>query len=91
MMNEENNMIEALENLLLEAEDGKVYEFEPMVLFEVEGNDYMAFRPVSEDDGTEIIFFGVREEELGVSLIQIEDDNEYELVGLVFLELMKTV
>ena len=90
-MDKENNLLNDLENLLLEAEDGKIYEYEPLMLFDVEGSSYMAFLPVSDGDGEEIIFFGVREVEDEVDLIPIEDDAEYELVGEAFLLLMQSL
>ncbi len=66
-------------------EDGKEYEFELLGTCEMEGKTYYALAPIEDDgSGEYVILRGEEEEEGAVSLVSIEDDDEFDKVAEFF-------
>lgn len=66
-------------------EDGKEYEFELLGTCEMDGNTYYALAPIEEDEAGEYVILRAEEETDGeVSLVSIEDDDEFEKVSEFF-------
>ncbi len=78
--------MEEAEVITLEFDDGEEVECEVMGVFDFNGKDYIALVP---DDGTDDVYiYGyqeVGEEEF--TLIDIDDDEEWEMVADVWQEL----
>lgn len=76
----------------LDLDNGTQIECEILTIFEVNGQDYIALLPLSEDgddDGEEVYIYRYSEDEEGnPSLDNIEDDDEYEAVADRFDELL---
>lgn len=64
-------------------EDGKEVACLVVDMFEIEGKEYIAIVPEGEE---EVFLYNYKEDEVGVQLINIEDDAEFELVSQTFLE-----
>ncbi len=66
-------------------EDGREYEFELLGTCEMDGKVYYALAPVDEADGDEYTILRAEEEADGdVTLMTIEDDDEFEKVSEFF-------
>ena len=76
----------------LDLDDGTQVECEILTIFDVNGQDYIALLPLSEDndeEGEEVFIYRYSEDEEGnPSLDNIEDDEEYEAVADRFDELL---
>lgn len=76
----------------LDLDDGTQVECEILTIFNVNGQDYIALLPLSEDndeEGEEVFIYRYSEDEEGnPSLDNIEDDEEYEAVADRFDELL---
>ena len=76
----------------LDLDNGTQIECEILTIFEVNGQDYIALLPLSEDgddDGEEVYIYRYSEDAEGnPSLDNIEDDEEYEAVADRFDELL---
>lgn len=76
----------------LDLDDGTNVECEILTIFEVNGQDYIALLPLTEDndeEGDEVFIYRYSEDEEGnPSLDNIEDDEEYEAVADRFDELL---
>ena len=83
----------------LEDEEGNEQEFELLDVMEYEGEKYYALTPyygdqkedMLEDDGEVVI---LKEEELEdgeTMLVSIEEDDEYEKIGALFLERLNEI
>lgn len=95
MDNQNNNFLSDDEDICvtLDMEDGEQVECEILTIFELNGQDYIALLPVSEDDPEteelEIFLYRYFEDEDGSpSLENILDDAEYEAVEEKFDELL---
>ena len=74
-------------------EEGKAQDFELLDQCEIDGETYYAFVPYYEnpeempDTDAELVVLKMEEDEDGEeSLVTIDDDEEYERIGQVFLE-----
>jgi len=74
-------------------EEGNEHEFELMDVMEVEGTTYYALVPYSEDpeaaleEDTELVILKGGEDEDGVDyLTTIDNDEEYDRIGQIFLD-----
>ncbi len=66
-------------------EDGKEYEFELLGTCEMDEKTYYALAPVEDDGSGEYVILRAEEETDGeVSLVSIEDDDEFEKVSEFF-------
>lgn len=80
------------EMITLDFEDGATVECEAMGIFEVEGNEYIAFLPVEEGEGVEegdvylYRYKEVSEEEFEIE--DIESEEEFEKVAAEFDKIM---
>lgn len=76
----------------LDLDNGTQIECEILTIFEVNGQDYIALLPLSEnddEDGEEVYIYRYSEDAEGnPSLDNIEDDDEYEAVADRFDELL---
>ena len=76
----------------LDLDDGTQVECEILTIFDVNGQDYIALLPLSEDndeESEEVFIYRYSEDEEGnPSLDNIEDDEEYEAVADRFDELL---
>ena len=74
----------------LDLDDGSQLECEVLTIFDVNGQDYIALLPLSEDEdeeGEEVFIYRYNEDEEGnPSLENIEDDDEYEAAADAFDE-----
>lgn len=58
-----------------------------LTIFEVEGRDYVALVPVTDEDCDDVYLYRYYESEDGVPSVEyIEDDEEYEIVDEAFDE-----
>lgn len=84
MMNEELQENEVYTYTLTD-EDGKEYEFELLGTCEMDGHTYYALAPVEDDGSGEYVILRGDEEEGGeVTLVTIEDDDEFDKVSEFF-------
>ncbi len=75
----------------LELEDGREVEFEVVLIFEVEDKEYAALTPVNAPYDDEYSLFRVQsigEDEY--EILNIEDDEEYEIAEDAFSEILDT-
>lgn len=75
----------------LELEDGREVEFEVVLIFEIEDKEYAALTPVNAPYDDEYSLFRVQsigEDEY--EILNIEDDEEYEVVEEAFSEILDT-
>ncbi len=83
----------------LELDDGRNVTCEVITVLEVEGKDYIALLPQTEDNGSdedaEVWFYGLKESSDDPSkepeLVYIEDDSVYEKVTDAFDEYLDSV
>ena len=89
MAENENAFLDEEEGIIeLEDENGEVTRFEFIDAMEVEGVTYYALVPESEDDEAADIFVVLKEieSEEGALLVTVDDDEEYNKVGEMFME-----
>lgn len=75
----------------LELEDGREVEFEVVLIFEVEGKEYAALTPANDPYNDEYSLFAVNN--IGndeYEILNIENDEEYEMVEDAFSEILDT-
>lgn len=70
----------------IELDDGTEVEWEVLVVFEVEEVEYIALAP---EDSDEAYLYRFSEDEDGVELGSIEDDEEFEKVGEAFDKILE--
>lgn len=95
IMSEFNNDMELNEDeelfVTLELDDGKELECQVIMIFEVEGQDYIALLPTEgeEYENGEVYLYKYDEDEEGnPSLDNIESEEEYEMVADAFDEIL---
>ncbi len=78
--------------LSLTDEEGTEYEFEVLDDIDCEDNRYLALQPVYDDakaileDSGELVILKVISEGEEDSLVEIEDDDEYEEIASIFID-----
>ena len=82
--NQFNNLDDDDMFVTLDLDDGSSVECQILTIFEAEGRDYIALRPLDEngdenEDGEVFIYRYSEDEEGNPSLENIEDDDEYEV------------
>ena len=85
---------EQLDMITLNMEDGSEVNCAVLGIVEVEGQDYIALLPLSEEllesNESEGFIFRYSEDEDGMPVLEgIEDDEEFEMVSSVFDEIME--
>ncbi len=75
---------EDIDVIYLTLEDDTELECNVLGVFEVEDDEYIALVPV---DGDQVLLYGYEEDEEGFELINIEDDEEFDIVSEAFEEL----
>ncbi len=72
------------EHITLTLDDGSEIECHVLGIFEVEDVEYIALLPIGEE---EVFLYRYEEDEEGMELINIEDDEEFEIVAEAFYAL----
>lgn len=75
---------EEVETYTLTDEDGNEYEFELLGTCEDDGKVYYAMAPVDDDGSEEYVILRAEEDDEGVTLTTIEDDEEFDRVSDFF-------
>lgn len=75
---------EEIPTMKIELEDGTEVEWDVIATFPVGDKDYIALAPQDED---ELFIYAYHEDENGVVLDNIDDDNEFEAAGKALDEL----
>nr|WP_237722260.1 DUF1292 domain-containing protein [Keratinibaculum paraultunense] len=83
---EDHEHIDEMDIIYLTLEDGTELECAVLGTFEVEDYEYIALVPIGED---EIFIYGFEEDDEGFQLINIEDEEEFEIVSEAFYELFE--
>jgi uncharacterized protein YrzB (UPF0473 family) len=79
---------QAFEIVSLYDNDGLAVEFEVIVTFEVEENNYAALLPLEGDDPEVLLFKMVTDDE-ETTFMAIEDEEEFDIVAESYYEFMK--
>ena len=84
-MEEEYEVIKLMNN------DDEEEEFEVILSFEVENNEYVALLPVNTkfEDGEEVLLFRVTSDDDETTFMPIEDEEEFEIVAESYYEFMR--
>ena len=69
-------------------EGGLAVDFEVIMTFEVEDNDYAALLPLEEDDAEVLLFRMVTDDE-ETTFMPIEDEDEFDIVAESYYDFMK--
>lgn len=69
-------------------DDGLAVEFEVIMTFEVEENDYAALLPLDGDDPEVLLFRMVTDDE-ETTFMPIEDEDEFDIVAESYYDFMK--
>lgn len=69
-------------------DDGLAVEFEVIMTFEVEDNDYAALLPLDEDD-PEVLLFKMITDDEETTFTPIEDEDEFDIVAESYYDFMK--
>ena len=69
-------------------DEGNEYEFELLATGEVDNKLYYALAPVEDDNSDEYVIFHAVEDDEGVDLTVIEDDDEWDKVADYFDDLL---
>ena len=70
-------------------EDGNENQFELIGQKEIDGATYLALAPIDDGDDEEYVILKVEEEDDGgVSLVTIEDDDEYDRIADIFDDML---
>lgn len=77
---------EGVQMMKLELEDGTEVEWYVLQIFDVGDREYIALAPEEEQD---VYIYRYSEDEDGVELGSIEDDEEFEQVGKVLEEILE--
>jgi uncharacterized protein YrzB (UPF0473 family) len=87
MDNEENGGFGA-DYIVITDEDGNDFEIEHLDTIEIDGTEYMAFLPVTEDEeeNPEMVLFKVVEENGEELFATIDDDDELQRVYEAFIQ-----
>lgn len=72
------------EHITLTLDDGSEIECHVLGTFEVEDDEYIALLPIGEE---EVFLYRFTEDEDGIDLANIEDDEEFEIVSEAFYAL----
>lgn len=75
---------EEMDIIYLTLEDGTELECKVLGIFEVEDYEYIALVPLDDD---QVFLYGYEEDEEGPQLVNIEDDEEFEIVSEAFYQL----
>ncbi len=75
---------QGMQMMKLELEDGTEVEWEVLAIFEVGEREYIALAP---EESEEAYLYRYSEDEEGIILGSIEDDEEFEKVGKAFEEM----
>ncbi|NLV76208.1 MAG: DUF1292 domain-containing protein [Tissierellia bacterium] len=75
---------EEMDIIYLTLEDGTELECTVLGIFEVDDYEYIALVPLDDE---QVFLYGYEEDEEGPQLINIEDDEEFEIVSEAFYEL----
>ncbi|MDR2530245.1 MAG: DUF1292 domain-containing protein [Oscillospiraceae bacterium] len=67
-------------------DEGNEYEIEHLDTLEVDGQTYMSFLPVEENDEPEMVIFKVVEENGDEVFASIDDDDELERIYELFMD-----
>ena len=65
-------------------DEGNEYEFELLGTAEIDGKTYYALVPTGENESEEYAILRAEEDEEGVNLVTIDDDDEWEKVADFF-------
>ena len=76
------------EIVTLYGDDGIAVEFEVIMTFEVEENDYAALLPLDGDD-PEVLLFKMDADDEETTFMPIEDEDEFDIVAESYYEFMK--
>ncbi len=79
---------EAYEVVTLYNDDGLAVDFEVIMTFEVEENDYAALLPLDEDD-PEVLLFKMITDDEETTFTPIEDEDEFDIVAESYYDFMK--
>lgn len=79
--NHEHNHDHEHEHIHLILDDGSELECHVLGTFEVEDNEYIALVPIDEE---QVLLYRFEEDEEGINLMNIEDDEEFETVSEAF-------
>lgn len=82
----EHNHDHEMQKINLELEDGRKLTCIVLATFEVKEKEYIALLPENEED---VFLYELIDSENGIELINIENDNEFELVSKAFYELFE--
>lgn len=69
-------------------DNGVAVDFEVIMTFEVEDNDYAALLPLDEDDPEVLLFRMVTDDE-ETTFMPIEDEDEFDIVAESYYDFMK--
>jgi uncharacterized protein YrzB (UPF0473 family) len=69
-------------------DDGLAVDFEVIMTFEVEENDYAALLPLDGDD-PEVLLFKIVTDDEETTFIPIEDEDEFDIVAESYYDFMK--
>jgi uncharacterized protein YrzB (UPF0473 family) len=69
-------------------DDGLAVDFEVIMTFEVEENDYAALLPLDEDD-PEVLLFKMITDDEETTFTPIEDEDEFDIVAESYYDFMK--
>ena len=75
---------EELYTYTLTDDEGNEYEFELLGTAEIDGKTYYALVPTGDNGGEEYAILRAEEDEEGVNLVTIDDDDEWEKVADFF-------
>jgi len=84
-------MEEEYEIISLTNSDGDEEDFEVVMSFEVENNDYVALLPVVAQygDDEEVLLFKVTTDGIDTTFMPIEDEDEFNIVAEAYYEFLE--
>ena len=82
------NQEQEYEIVTLYNDDGLAVDFEVIMTFEVEENEYAALLPLDEDD-PEVLLFKMITDDEETTFTPIEDEDEFDIVAESYYDFMK--